>query len=255
MKAVQMKIWLKVIRSIGFVFLISTACLPLAGDPLSSQGFLEGTVSGLETETSRLATLVTGQKQMDDTQQGVISQLNTLMPSKSGYATAAPTPLPLFETSTPYPVCTPPACAPDEMYHCPGDCPGGCGTTCATVTPGISSGSGQVWGKICFPDDRVPPMTLYFQEINTLEITALSTAENQASYELVLSAGVYLAFAWLPDKETGGSYSHFVPCNQNASCTDHNLVPFLVQENHVTTGVDICDWNGDTTLFPTLKTE
>lgn len=255
MKAVQMQIYIKIVWSIGFVFLISTACLPLARDPLSSQGSLEGTVSSLETETSRLATQVTGQKQIDDAQQGAISHLNTLMPSKLGSATNTPTPLPLFETSTPHPVCTPPACAPDEIYHCPGDCPGGCGTTCATVTPGISSGSGQVWGKICFPGERVPPMTIYFQEINTLDITALSTDENQASYELILPAGVYVAFAWLPDKEAGGSYSHFVRCNQNASCTDHNLVPFLVQENHVATDVDICDWNGDTNLFPALQSE
>ena len=34
------------------------------------------------------------------------------------------------------PVCTPPPCATDEVYHCPGKCPGGCGTQCATPTPG-----------------------------------------------------------------------------------------------------------------------
>ncbi|MFN2150025.1 MAG: PQQ-dependent sugar dehydrogenase, partial [Anaerolineales bacterium] len=32
-------------------------------------------------------------------------------------------------------VCTPPPCATDEAYFCPGECPGGCGTTCATYTP------------------------------------------------------------------------------------------------------------------------
>jgi hypothetical protein len=34
------------------------------------------------------------------------------------------------------PVCTPPSCAEDEVYYCPGECPGGCGTVCATPTPG-----------------------------------------------------------------------------------------------------------------------
>lgn len=38
-------------------------------------------------------------------------------------------------TDTPFPLCTPPACAANETYFCPGDCPGGCGTTCATLTP------------------------------------------------------------------------------------------------------------------------
>jgi len=35
---------------------------------------------------------------------------------------------------TPYVMCTPPACASDEVYYCPGECPGGCGTTCVTPT-------------------------------------------------------------------------------------------------------------------------
>jgi hypothetical protein len=43
-------------------------------------------------------------------------------------ATASPTP-------TLFPVCTAPACRPDEVYYCPGACPGGCGTMCATRTP------------------------------------------------------------------------------------------------------------------------
>lgn len=43
-------------------------------------------------------------------------------------------------TPTPAPMCTPPACAEGEVYHCSGDCPGGCGTVCATVTPASQDG-------------------------------------------------------------------------------------------------------------------
>lgn len=46
-------------------------------------------------------------------------------------------------TATPAPVCTPPACAEDEVYHCSGECPGGCGTVCATVTPAPQDGDDQ----------------------------------------------------------------------------------------------------------------
>jgi hypothetical protein len=42
-------------------------------------------------------------------------------------------------TPTPQPVCTPPACQPGEVLHCPGDCPGGCGYECATPTPGVTA--------------------------------------------------------------------------------------------------------------------
>jgi len=38
-------------------------------------------------------------------------------------------------THTPEIVCTPPACAEDEVYYCEDRCPGGCGTTCVTKTP------------------------------------------------------------------------------------------------------------------------
>ncbi len=37
-------------------------------------------------------------------------------------------------TAIPQVICTPPACATDEVYYCPGECPGGCGTTCVTPT-------------------------------------------------------------------------------------------------------------------------
>lgn len=77
--------------------------------------------------------------------QGVVGGGET---SASLPSSATPQPLPPTETSTPMPVtatpapvCTPPLCATNQVYYCPGDCPGGCGTECATVTPGSSSDS------------------------------------------------------------------------------------------------------------------
>ncbi len=64
-------------------------------------------------------------------------------PGGCGTQCATPTAMPATEkspstpipTETLFPVCTPPLCADDEVYHCAGDCPGGCGTQCATQTP------------------------------------------------------------------------------------------------------------------------
>jgi len=53
----------------------------------------------------------------------------TTSPTVSPTVTLTPTP------TTPLPLCTPPPCKKDEVYHCPDDCPGGCGTVCATPTP------------------------------------------------------------------------------------------------------------------------
>ena len=240
--------WLKVGIIICFVVFVSTACRHFVRN---TESLLDETVSVMETDTSHLSTQINEQYQIDHVQQEAISDLSTQMPSWIAGATTSPSPLPLMITSTPYPVCTPPACSPDEMYHCPGDCPGGCGTTCATATPGKSSGIGQVWGEICFPAENIPAMTLYFQDISTQQILEFSLAEGQDSYQLEIPAGVCIAFAWLLNEDLGGGYSQFHLCNPNiSSCADHNLVPFLVQENHVVVGVDICDWDTENIKFP-----
>jgi hypothetical protein len=238
---------------VSYLVLISTTCTPL---PNNSESLIKGTISALGTETSQLATRLSGQQQIDDAQQDAISDLSTRMPFDFDEATETLTPLPFKETLTPYPVCTPPSCAPDEMYHCPDDCPGGCGTTCATATPGISSGTGQAWGEICYPEETIPEMTIYFQETNTQGTLEFTVAVGQDSYQLDIPAGVYVAFAWLPNNVAGGGYTQFVRCNPNiSSCTDHALVPFLVQDNHVVVDVDICDWDTDKIEFPILPEE
>ncbi|MHA2428636.1 MAG: hypothetical protein ACXADB_11490 [Candidatus Hermodarchaeia archaeon] len=255
MKGIRVPTGFMVVSAISLLTAILTACLPSNRAFKDTNRSLEGTISSLGTDTSQLATQVTGQNQVDDDQQRMISNLTTQISSASNSVTSTLSPLSLTEDPTPFPVCTPPACAPDELYHCPDDCPGGCGTTCATVTPGVSTGIGHVWGEICFPGDNIPEMTIYFQEVNTGKILGLPIETGHKSYTSELPAGIYVAFAWTLKKESGGSYSHFVRCGGHPNCTDHNLLPFLIREGHVTTAVDICDWYGDTRMFPDIKDE
>jgi outer membrane murein-binding lipoprotein Lpp len=204
-------------------------------------------ISAAGTDTSQLATQVTGLRQDDNAQQELISDLSTQMSVILETATITP---------TQFPLCTPPACAKDEMYYCPGDCPGGCGTTCATATPGVSSGTGQVRGQICFPGAASPAMTIYFLETNSQQILSYPIAENQESYQFRVPAGVYLAFAWLQNEDTGGGFTEFVGCSKTLlPCTDHSLTPFLVRENHGSTRIDICDWETDLIVFPAIPDE
>lgn len=201
-------------------------------------------ISAAGTNTSQLSTRVTGLRQEENAQQELISDLSTQMSVILETATSTPT----F-----FPVCTPPACAQDEMYYCPGDCPGGCGTTCATATPGVSSGTGQVWGLICFPGDASPAMTITFYETNSKQFLSYPVAANQESYQFEIPAGVYLAFAWLQNEDAGGGFTEFVGCSKTLlPCTDHSLTPFLVRENHVSTSIDICDWETDMIEFPPI---
>jgi len=61
----------------------------------------------------------------------------------------------------PQPVCTPPNCAADEEYHCPGDCPGGCGTICVTLPPrqDAEEASGGEDDALLTPDTPEPVCT------------------------------------------------------------------------------------------------
>ena len=59
----------------------------------------------------------------------------TFTPAPGGQEAGAGGEVSLTASETPNPVCTPPACGPDEVLHCPDECPGGCGVVCVTVTP------------------------------------------------------------------------------------------------------------------------
>lgn len=107
-----------------------------------------------------------------------------------------------------------------------------------TATPGL----GTVTGRICFPSERIPVMTAYFQNTATNRVTPMPIGENQPSYGFDLPPGEYIAYAWLPDFAMGGLYSEMVRCGGGADCTDHTPVAFEVEPARATNGIDLCDW-------------
>jgi hypothetical protein len=65
---------------------------------------------------------------------GILLNLPALLGNNAGAQNAN-----ILTTATPVMTphqiyCTPPACQPGEVYHCPASCPGGCGLVCATPT-------------------------------------------------------------------------------------------------------------------------
>jgi hypothetical protein len=117
-------------------------------------------------------------------------------------------------------------------------------------SPGEES-TGAVTGKLCYPSEFIPEMTLFFQELDSQEITKLATAENQGSYHIDLSPGRYVAFAYLNSGSSfGGSYSNAVPCGLDASCSDHSPVQFDVKPGETMSAVDICDWYAPDAIPP-----
>ncbi|NJN43530.1 MAG: hypothetical protein HC806_01495 [Anaerolineae bacterium] len=102
---------------------------------------------------------------------------------------------------------------------------------------------GTVAGKVCFPSEVIPPMSAFFRNAATGQLSELTIAENQSSFRIELPVGTYEAFAYLYNSDGGGgSYSQYVLCGLSVDCVDHELIAFDVQPNQTTENVDICDW-------------
>jgi hypothetical protein len=105
---------------------------------------------------------------------------------------------------------------------------------------------GSVKGKVCYPSESIPPLTLYFQEKDSLNIIQHQTKANQSEYEFEdLPIGTYTAYAYVTGVESdGGGYTKAVTCGLTTDCDDHSLIEFNILEGETTMDIDICDWYG-----------
>jgi len=101
---------------------------------------------------------------------------------------------------------------------------------------------GIVEGKLCFPGQRIPSMTLYFQEVGADSATSLEIGSNQLYYVTRLVPGTYHAYEW--SDGSGALYSEYVLCDyeKGEKCDNHALVEFEILPGKTTYGIDICDW-------------
>ncbi|MFC1922909.1 TolB family protein [Chloroflexota bacterium] len=110
---------------------------------------------------------------------------------------------------------------------------------------------GHVNGEICYPSESIPAMTAFFKESSSGQVTELPISENQASYNVELNPGRYVAFAYLNSGASfGGSYSNIVLCGLTEDCSDHSLVEFEVISWEILNSIDICDWYSPDTMPP-----
>jgi hypothetical protein len=102
--------------------------------------------------------------------------------------------------------------------------------------------TGLVSGRICYPSDRIPAMTLYFSQPETGRLIEQPIRENQASYQVELEPGSYFVFAWVANFQVGGMYTQAVLCGMGDDCTDHNPVSITISAGHLLEDIDVCDW-------------
>jgi hypothetical protein len=104
--------------------------------------------------------------------------------------------------------------------------------------------AGTIRGRLCYPSEYIPAMTVYARDVDTGHTVAVEVPENTPQYELAVPGdATYHVFAWTVDG-LGGSYSRFVTCGLSVECTDHSLIPVTVGAGQAVGGVDVCDFYG-----------
>lgn len=94
--------------------------------------------------------------------------------------------------------------------------------------------SGSVTGRVCFPSEQIPPMTIYLQRTDDDKVVEVSVSQNQTSFQATLEPGEYIAYAWTRNFEFGGAYTY----------SNHSLKAFAIKRGITTENIDICDWYG-----------
>ena len=121
-------------------------------------------------------------------------------------------------------------------------------TSCATAT-------GVVQGKLCFPSEYIPSMSVYLKATGSNSVYKLVSKENQQTFTFKkIPEGNYVAFAYTTEatqldlnnkkSKASGGFTRFVPCGLSIDCKDHTLISFKVNKGKTTNAISICDWYG-----------
>jgi len=104
---------------------------------------------------------------------------------------------------------------------------------------------GTISGEVCYASESIPPLSLYFENIETGEVVTLDTELNQSNYEIELIPGKYTAYAYVQGiDDNPGGYTEAVTCGLSDECIDHTLIEIEVADKGLASDIDICDWYG-----------
>lgn len=113
-----------------------------------------------------------------------------------------------------------------------------------------ASSTGLISGKLSFPSERIPALTIFAIRVDNGKNTyySIQTEEHQSSYSIRVDPGVYQVLAYVDDY--AGGYTQYVQCGMGYQCQDHSLVPVIVQAGDIFTGIDLQDWYAPSGTFP-----
>ena len=121
----------------------------------------------------------------------------------------------------------------------------------------VGKTTGTITGSLSYPSEMIPAeLTICAVERDTVEeycttehITDSSFAYGKG-YSLVVPAGVYYVYSYLPTTEEFPNevsdyrayYSEFVTCGQTYDCTDHTPIEIVVTADTSLAQIDPVDW-------------
>ena len=116
---------------------------------------------------------------------------------------------------------------------------------------GQSSKTGTIRGKLSFPSELIPPLTIFAIRIDNGLSTyySIETTQNQFSYAIDVDPGIYNVFAFRDD--FAGAYTRYVTCGMGSNCSDHSPLPVVVKAGKTVKNIHLKDWYAPTGTFPT----
>jgi hypothetical protein len=117
----------------------------------------------------------------------------------------------------------------------------------ASLVQCAGAAAGTIEGAVTFPSPRVPSMTVYASDLDTLRVRTAQLPRGQTNFSLEVPPGRYLVF--LAPNEPGapdiyGAYTQFSQCASHdaGACEDHALLPVTVSARIPRAAVTIDDW-------------
>ena len=102
--------------------------------------------------------------------------------------------------------------------------------------------TGLITGDLSFPSEHIPALTIIATRIDNGKNTyySIQTADGQSSYAIRVDPGVYHVVAYAGD--FAGGYTKYVTCGFGINCSDHALLPVVVQAGDMLNDINPGDW-------------
>jgi len=114
--------------------------------------------------------------------------------------------------------------------------------------------TGVVTGSLSYPSSFIPAMTVVAFRVSgpLIDYYYTVTDQNDATYTISeMSNGEYYIVAYpLENTSFAGGYTQAVPCGLSVECTDHSLIPVLVEGGVTTSNINPGDWYASPGTFP-----